>query len=51
MLTTAKQNGIATGISLTASLLVVPFMVLNYNGVLYSYYVGGELKRPGRTYI
>src|SRR6476646_9935068 len=26
-------------------------MVLNYNGVLYSYYVGGELKRPGRTYI
>ena len=40
-----------TGISLTASLLVVPFMVLNYNGVLYSYYVGGELKRPGRTYI
>jgi amino acid transporter len=26
-------------------------MVLNYNGVLYSYYVGGELKRPGRTYL
>ena len=26
-------------------------MVLNYNGVLYSYYVGGELKRPGRTYM
>ena len=26
-------------------------MVLNYNGVLYSYYVGGELKRPGSTYI
>jgi amino acid transporter len=24
---------------------------LNYHGVLYSYYVGGELKRPGRTYI
>jgi basic amino acid/polyamine antiporter, APA family len=47
----AKHNDIATGISLTASLLVVPFMVLNYNGVLYSYYVGGELKRPGRTYI
>jgi amino acid transporter len=47
----AKANGIATGVSLTASLLVVPFMVLNYNGVLYSYYVGGELRRPGRTYI
>jgi amino acid transporter len=26
-------------------------MVLNYNGVLYSYYVGGELRRPGRTYL
>ena len=51
VLTTAKQNGVVTGISLTASLLVVPFMVLNYNGVLYSYYVGGELKRPGRTYM
>jgi amino acid transporter len=25
--------------------------VLNYNGVLYSYYVGGELRRPGRTYL
>jgi basic amino acid/polyamine antiporter, APA family len=49
--TAAKSNGIATGTSLTASLLVVPFMVLNYNGVLYSYYVGGELRRPGRTYI
>jgi len=47
----AKSNGILTGSNLTASLLVVPFMVLNYNGVLYSYYVGGELKRPGRTYI
>jgi len=49
--TAAKANGIATGTSLTASLLVVPFMVLNYNGVLCSYYVGGELRRPGRTYI
>ena len=47
----AKSNGIATGVSLTASLLVVPFMVLNYNGVLYAYYVGGELRRPGRTYV
>ena len=51
VLSQAKQNGVVTGISLTASLLVVPFMVLNYNGVLYSYYVGGELKRPGRTYM
>ena len=30
---------------------IIPFMVLNYNGVLYSYYVGGELRRPGRTYL
>jgi amino acid transporter len=47
----AKKDNIPVGVSLTASLTVVPFMVLNYNGVLYSYYVGGELKRPGRTYI
>jgi basic amino acid/polyamine antiporter, APA family len=51
ILAAAKKDSIPLGISLTASLTVVPFMVLNYNGVLYSYYVGGELKRPGRTYI
>jgi len=47
----AQKNGVPLGVDLGASLLVVPFMVLNYNGVLYSYYVGGELKRPGSTYI
>ncbi len=47
----AKKNSIPLGVDLGASLLVIPFMVLNYNGVLYSYYVGGELKRPGSTYI
>jgi basic amino acid/polyamine antiporter, APA family len=47
----AQKNGVALGVDVGASLLVVPFMVLNYNGVLYSYYVGGELKRPGSTYI
>jgi amino acid transporter len=47
----AKKNSVPLGVDLGASLLVIPFMVLNYNGVLYSYYVGGELKRPGRTYI
>jgi amino acid transporter len=51
ILTAAAKDNIPLGVSLTASLTVVPFMVLNYNGVLYSYYVGGELKRPGRTYI
>ena len=47
----AQKNNIALGVDIGASIFVVPFMVLNYNGVLYSYYVGGELKRPGRTYI
>ena len=51
ILAAAAKNSIPLGVSFTASLLAVPFMVLNYNGVLYSYYVGGELKRPGRTYI
>ena len=51
ILTAAAKDNIPLGVSLTASLTVVPFMVLNYNGVLYSYYVGGELKRPGRTYL
>ena len=47
----AQKNSIPLGVDLGASLLVIPFMVLNYNGVLYSYYVGGELRRPGSTYI
>jgi basic amino acid/polyamine antiporter, APA family len=47
----AQRDNVALGVDIGASILVVPFMVLNYNGVLYSYYVGGELKRPGRTYI
>jgi amino acid transporter len=51
ILAAAAKDTIPLGVSLTASLTVVPFMVLNYNGVLYSYYVGGELKRPGRTYL
>jgi APA family basic amino acid/polyamine antiporter len=51
ILAAAAKNSIPIGVSIGASLTAVPFMVLNYNGVLYSYYVGGELKRPGRTYI
>jgi len=51
LLAAAAKDNIPLGVSFSASLLVVPFMVLNYNGVLYSYYVGGELKRPGRTYL
>jgi amino acid transporter len=51
ILAAAAKDNIPLGFSFATSLLVVPFMVLNYNGVLYSYYVGGELKRPGRTYL
>jgi amino acid transporter len=47
----AKSNGVAFGTSIAAGVAIIPFMVLNYNGVLYSYYVGGELRRPGRTYL
>jgi APA family basic amino acid/polyamine antiporter len=51
ILSAAAKDRIPLGISIGASLTAVPFMVLNYNGVLYAYYVGGELKRPGRTYL
>jgi basic amino acid/polyamine antiporter, APA family len=46
-----KANGVLYGASFAAMVGIIPFMVLNYNGVLYSYYVGGELRRPGRTYL
>ena len=51
ILAAAAKDQIPLGVSIGASLTAVPFMVLNYNGVLYAYYVGGELKRPGRTYL
>src|SRR5579859_4781625 len=47
----AKSNGVVFGTSIASGVAIIPFMVLNYNGVLYSYYVGGELRRPGRTYL
>jgi len=47
----AKSNGVVFGTSIASGIAIIPFMVLNYNGVLYSYYVGGELRRPGRTYL
>jgi amino acid transporter len=47
----AHSNGVVFGTSIAAAVAIIPFMVLNYNGVLYSYYVGGELRRPGRTYL
>gem|GEM_PF-621976 len=51
ILNAGKTNGIAIGSSVASMIAIIPFMVLNYNGVLYSYYVGGELRRPGRTYL
>jgi APA family basic amino acid/polyamine antiporter len=51
MLSLGKSNGLVYGTAFGAMVAIIPFMVLNYNGVLYSYYVGGELRRPGRTYL
>ena len=50
-ITAAHTNGVVFGTSIASAVAIIPFMVLNYNGVLYSYYVGGELRRPGRTYL
>lgn len=46
-----RSHGVVYGTAFAAMIGIIPFMVLNYNGVLYSYYVGGELRRPGRTYL
>jgi basic amino acid/polyamine antiporter, APA family len=51
IISAGKASGVAFGTSIASMIAIIPFMVLNYNGVLYSYYVGGELRRPGRTYL
>jgi basic amino acid/polyamine antiporter, APA family len=51
IISAGKANGVVFGTSIASMIAIIPFMVLNYNGVLYSYYVGGELRRPGRTYL
>jgi APA family basic amino acid/polyamine antiporter len=51
VISAAKSSGVAFGVALGAGIATIPFMVVNYNGVLYSYYVGGELRRPARTYL
>jgi basic amino acid/polyamine antiporter, APA family len=51
VISAGKASGVAFGTSVASMVAIIPFMVLNYNGVLYSYYVGGELRRPGRTYL
>ncbi|MBV9607863.1 MAG: APC family permease [Solirubrobacterales bacterium] len=51
VISAAKGSGVVFGASVGAMIATIPFMVVNYNGVLYSYYVGGELRRPARTYL
>jgi APA family basic amino acid/polyamine antiporter len=51
LIAAGSKTGLAYGTAFAAMVGIIPFMVLNYNGVLYSYYVGGELRRPGRTYL
>jgi APA family basic amino acid/polyamine antiporter len=51
LISLGSSNKVVYGTAFAAMIGIIPFMVLNYNGVLYSYYVGGELRRPGRTYL
>lgn len=51
VLAAASKDNLPIGVSVLGSLVAVPFMFLNFNGSLYGYYVAGELKKPGRTYI
>ena len=51
VISAGSHAGVVFGASLAALVATIPFMVLSYNGVLYSYYVGGELRRPARTYL
>jgi amino acid transporter len=51
MIAAGHASGVVYGTAFASMIAIIPFMVLNYNGVLYSYYVGGELRRPGRTYL
>ena len=50
VLSAAKGTGAVFGGSASGMIAAVPLMLLNYNGVLYSDYLGGELRRPTRTY-
>lgn len=51
LISLGSAKGVSYGVSLGAAIGLVPLLVLAYNGVLYSYYVGGELRRPTKTYI
>src|SRR2546425_5747848 len=51
ILAAAQKDNIPLGFSIGASLTAVPVLGLDHNGVLYPYYLRGELQRPGRTYL
>lgn len=51
MVAAGTKAGVAYGTSLNSMVGAIPFMLLGFNGCLYSYYLGGELRRPGRTYL
>ena len=51
MIAAGRKAGVLFGVSGASLIAAIPFMVLGFYGVLYSYYLGGELRRPGRTYV
>jgi basic amino acid/polyamine antiporter, APA family len=51
VIASAHANGIATGSSWSGLLLVLPFIVLFYNGFSQNNLPAGELKRPAKTYL
>ena len=51
VIASAHAHGIKTGSTFAAFLLVLPFVVLFYNGYSQSSLPAGELKRPAKTYL
>ncbi len=46
-----KAKGIPYGVGVSAMVALLPVGILAYSGVLYSHYLGGEMRKPGRTYL
>lgn len=51
VIASAHANGIKTGSTFSGLLLVLPFVVLFYNGFSQNNLPAGELKRPSKTYV
>lgn len=47
IINTARSNGVVFGTSIASAAAIIPFMVLNYNGVLYSLLRGCRTWRRG----